>query len=125
MIRAIEAGFPQEEIASASYRYQREVEEEKRIIVGANRFQAGEQPIDLLQIDQAAQEQQERKLADLRVRRDQMRVRRTLDALSRAAERAENTMPYILDAVRSYATLGEICDSLRKVFGTYSETTHL
>jgi methylmalonyl-CoA mutase N-terminal domain/subunit len=125
MIRAIEAGFPQEEIASASYRYQREVEEEKRIIVGANRFQAEEQPIDLLQIDQAAQEQQERKLADLRVRRDQMRVRRTLDALSRAAERAENTMPYILDAVRSYATLGEICDSLRKVFGTYSETTHL
>ncbi len=125
MIRAIEAGFPQEEIARASYRYQQEIEEEKRIIVGANRFKTDEQPIDLLQIDQAAEEHQEKKLANLRARRDQMAVGRNLDALSRAGERVENTMPYILDAVRSYATLGEICDALRKVFGTYSETTHL
>jgi methylmalonyl-CoA mutase N-terminal domain/subunit len=125
MIRAIEAGFPQEEIASASYRYQREVEKEQRIIVGANRFQTEEQPINLLQIDQTAQEQQERKLASLRVRRNQPAVLRTLDSLSRAAEGAENTMPFILDAVRSYATVGEICETLRKVFGTYSETTHL
>jgi methylmalonyl-CoA mutase N-terminal domain/subunit len=125
MIRAIEAGFPQEEIAGASYRYQREIEEGKRIIVGANRFQTDEQPIDLLQIDQTAQEHQERKLAILRDRRDNTAVRKALDILSCMAESTANTMPYILDAVRSYATLGEICDALRKVFGTYSETTHL
>lgn len=125
MIDAIETGFPQEEVARASYRYQREIEQEKRIIVGANRFQTAEQPIELLQIDQAAQERQETKLAALRARRDHLAVRRTLDALSRAAESNANTMPYILDAVRAYATLGEICDTLRQVFGTYSETTHL
>ena len=61
----------------------------------------------------------------LRARRDNIQVRRTLDALQRAAEGAENTMPRLLDAVRAYATLGEICDSLRAVFGTYQETTHL
>jgi len=126
MIPAIEVGFPQSEIASASYRYQREVERGDRVIVGANRFQTpDEKPIDLLQIDQSAQQKQEAKLSDLRKRRNPLAVQRALDALSRAAEGAENTMPYMLDVVRSYATLGEICDSLRKVFGTYTETTHL
>ena len=126
MIPAIEAGFPQSEIASASYRYQREVELGERTIVGANRFQSAEEkPIELLQIDQSAQQKQEAKLADLRRRRNQTSALKALDRLSRAAEGTENTMPHILDAVRSYATLGEICDSLRKVFGTYTETTHL
>ena len=125
MIRAIEAGFPQSEIANASDRYQREVEEGERVIVGANRFQSDDQPIDLLQIDQTAQKRQEEKLADLRSRRDNAAVRNALDALSHAAEGSENMMPYILDAVRAYATLGEICDALRKVFGTYTETAHL
>jgi methylmalonyl-CoA mutase N-terminal domain/subunit len=125
MIPAIEAGFPQSEIAGASYRYQREVEEGERIIVGANRFQSDDKPIELLQIDQSAQDKQEAKLRDLRKRRNGTAMQTALDNLSRAAEGTENTMPYILDAVRSYATLGEICDSLRKVFGTYTETTHL
>src|SRR6201996_4854068 len=125
MIPAIEAGFPQSEIAAASYRYQREVEQGERTIVGANRFQSEDQPIELLQIDQRAQKHQEEKLAGLRARRNQAAVQRSLDALSRAAEGTENTMPYIVEAVRSYATLGEICDALRRVFGTYAETTHL
>jgi methylmalonyl-CoA mutase N-terminal domain/subunit len=126
MIPAIEAGFPQSEIASASYRYQREVEEGERIIVGANKLQSAEEkPVELLQIDQTAQIKQEAKLNALRKRRNQIAVQQALDNLSRAAEGTENTMPYILDAVRSYATLGEICDSLRKVFGTYTETTHV
>jgi len=125
MIPAIEVGFPQSEIASASYRYQREVEEGERIIVGANRFQSDGQQIDLLEIDQAAQSKQEEKLEKLRSRRDNAAVRTSLDALSRAAEGTENTMPRIIDAVRAYATLGEICDALRGVFGTYTETTHL
>ena len=125
MIAAIEAGFPQAEIAAASYRYQREVEEGERVIVGANRFQSNDQTIELLQIDQSAQEKQGEKLERLRARRDGTAVERSLDALRFAAEGAENTMPYILDAVRAYATLGEICTALRDVFGTYTETTHL
>ena len=125
MIPAIEAGFPQSEIAAASYRYQREVEAGERIVVGVNRFQSEDQPLELLQIDGASALEQERKLAALRARRNHHEVQRTLDALQRAAEGTVNTMPFLLDAVRAYATLGEICDALRGVFGTYQETTHL
>jgi methylmalonyl-CoA mutase N-terminal domain/subunit len=125
MIAAIEAGFPQTEIAAASYRYQREVEEGERIIVGANRFQSEDQPIELLQIDETARQRQQEKLTNLRSRRDRNAVKTSLDALKRAAEGVENTMPYILNAVRAYATLSEICEALRDVFGTYTETTHL
>jgi methylmalonyl-CoA mutase, N-terminal domain len=125
MIPAIERGFPQSEIAAASYRYQREVEAGERIVVGVNKFQSDDQAIELLQIDETAAKHQEEKLANLRARRNNERVQRSLDALRRAAEGTENTMPYLLDAVKSYATLGEICDALRSVFGTYQETTHL
>jgi methylmalonyl-CoA mutase N-terminal domain/subunit len=125
MIAAIEEGFPQREIAAASYRYQREVEAEERVVVGVNRFQSGDEPIELLQIDEAAGRSQVAKLAALQKRRAQGQVDRSLDALKRAAEGSGNTMPFILDAVRSYATLGEICDALRAVFGAYQEKTHL
>jgi len=125
MIAAIEAGFPQTEIASASYRYQREIESGERVIVGVNRFQSDDQPIELLQIDETSSRQQTAKLAALRARRDNGKVQRTLDGLRRAAEGTENTMPFLLDAVRAYATLGEICDALRGVFGTYQETSHI
>jgi methylmalonyl-CoA mutase N-terminal domain/subunit len=125
MIPAIEAGFPQQEIAAASYRYQREVEAGERIIVGVNRFQSDDQPIELLQIDETAGRNQSAKLAALRKRRNAGQVQRSLDALKRAAEGSENTMPLILDAARAYATLGEICDALRAVFGGYQERSHL
>ena len=125
MLPAIEAGFPQSEIADASYRYQREVESGERAIVGVNRFQSGGQPIELLQVDEAAARRQEKKLAALRARRDNSRVRKTLDALRSAAETSENTMPYILDAVRAYASLGEIMDAFRSVFGIYRETARI
>jgi methylmalonyl-CoA mutase N-terminal domain/subunit len=130
MIAAIEAGFPQTEIASASYRYQREIESGERTIVGVNRFQSevsqgDAEPMELLQIGEASGRRQTAKLAALRARRDNGNVQKTLDALRRAAEGTENTMPLLLDAVRSYATLGEICDALRGVFGTYQETPHI
>jgi methylmalonyl-CoA mutase, N-terminal domain len=125
MIPAIDAGFPQSEIAGASYRYQREIETGERVIVGVNRFQSDDQPLELLQIDEAAGRHQEEKLAALRKRRNAAAVKRSLDALKQAAGGTENTMPYILDTVRAYATLGEICDALRAVFGTYQEATHL
>jgi methylmalonyl-CoA mutase N-terminal domain/subunit len=125
MIAAIEKGFPQSEIANASYVYQRAVEAKEKLVVGVNAFRSEDQPIELLQIDQTAEAHQVQKLAALRARRDNGRVRKILDALRRAAEGTENTMPFILDAVRAYATLGEICDAFREVFGTYQETAHI
>src|SRR6185312_2929650 len=110
MIPAIETGFPQQEIAAASYRYQREIERGERVIVGANRFQSDPEPIDLLQVDQSAEEHQMEKLKALRSRRNNTAVERALTALRHAAQSTENTMPLVLDAVRVYATVGEICD---------------
>jgi methylmalonyl-CoA mutase N-terminal domain/subunit len=122
MIPAVEAGFPQREIAQASYEYQRSIEENEYKIVGVNAFaNQNEPPIELLQIDETAAKCQEQKLAALRKRRSRERVQSALDALRRAADGAENTMPAILDAVRAYATLGEICDALKESFGTYQE----
>jgi methylmalonyl-CoA mutase N-terminal domain/subunit len=125
MIAAIERGFPQSEIANASYEYQRAVEAKEKLVVGVNAFQSDDQPIELLQIDHAAEEHQERKLASLREQRDNGGVQRSLSALRRAAEGTENTMPFIMDAVRAYATLGEICGALRDVFGAYQEEAHI
>lgn len=125
MIAAIEQGFPQREIASASYRYQREIEAGERVIVGANRFTSQEKPIELLQVSAAAEEVQRNKLTQLRAKRGQKQVSKTLGALVRAAETERNLMPLLLDCVRAYATLGEICEALQKVFGSYTETNHL
>jgi methylmalonyl-CoA mutase N-terminal domain/subunit len=125
MIPAIERGFPQSEIAEASYVYQRAVERGEKIIVGVNKFESGDQPIELLQIDESAQRAQSEKLAALRRRRNAARVSETLAALKQGAAGDVNLMPLLIDAVRAYATLGEICDALREVFGSYTETTHL
>ena len=126
MIAAIERGYPQTEIANASYEYQHEIETGDQKIVGVNAFtEQEEKGIDLLQIDESAQTHQFERLAKLRARRDQTEVSKSLDDLRRAAEGTENTMPHILNAVRSYATIGEICDAFREVFGTYTETSVL
>ena len=126
MIAAIEQCYPQREIAQASYEYQRSIETGERTIVGVNAFQSEkEEPIELLQIDEAAARHQEEKLAALRRRRDAARVRAALDALKREAEGTGNTLPAILDAVRAYATLGEIAEAFRDVFGTYQEPSVL
>jgi methylmalonyl-CoA mutase, N-terminal domain len=126
MIPAIEAGFPQSEIAAASYAYQREIESGERTIVGVNRFQSEDQPIELLQVDQSADHKQRDKLAILRARRDNGAVARSLASLSRVARTpSNNTMPCLLDCVRAHATLGEICETLKSVFGVYTETNHV
>src|SRR6202171_3065055 len=124
MIPAIERGFPQTEIANASYEYQHEVETGEQKIVGVNAFtEKDDDQIDLLHIDASSQQHQLQKLAALKKRRDNNAVTRALDRLREAARGAENTMPFILDAVREYATVGEICDAFRDVFGTYTETS--
>ena len=122
MVEAIERGFPQREIAESSYRFQREVERKERIIVGVNDFvQEDEPPIEILYIDESASARQLARLEALKRTRDNARVGRALDGLRRAASGTENLMPRILEAVRAYATLGEMCDALREVWGEYEE----
>jgi methylmalonyl-CoA mutase N-terminal domain/subunit len=124
MISAIERGYPQAEIAGSSYDYQRRVETGDTVVVGVNRFQTrgeGAQPIDTLRIGESATRAQCAKLRRLREERSGEAVRRALDRLRNAAETGDNLMPFILEAVKSYATLGEICESLRQVFGVWQE----
>ncbi|MBN8730028.1 MAG: methylmalonyl-CoA mutase family protein [Acidobacteria bacterium] len=122
VIPAIERGFPQSEIAQASYRYQQEVERGERLVVGVNAFtQSGDAPIDLLHIDQAAEAAQVAKLRQLITKRSQTAVDRALAALDHAAAHNLNMMPALLDCVRAYTTLGEMCDTLRQRFGTWVE----
>jgi len=126
MIPAIERGFPQTEIANASYEYQHSIETGEQKIVGVNAFvEQNEEAIEVLEIDESAGARQLEKLARLKARRDNAKVHECLDALRRAATGSDNTMPFILDAVRAYATVGEICDAFREVFGTYTETSVL
>ncbi|MGE5244643.1 MAG: methylmalonyl-CoA mutase [Betaproteobacteria bacterium] len=122
MVEAIERGFPQKEIAESAYRFQQAVERREKIIVGVNDFvQEDEPPIEILYIDESTAEKQVARLEALRKRRDNGQVRRTLDALRRAAKTTDNLMPPIIDAVRAYATVGEMCDALRDVWGEYEE----
>src|SRR5437773_547462 len=120
MVEAIERGFPQQEIAESVYRFQQAVERKEKIVVGVNGFvQTDEPPMEILYIDETASETQLAKLADLKRTRDSAAVRRTLDRLGSAARGTDNVMPPILDAVRAYATVGEMCDALREVWGEY------
>jgi methylmalonyl-CoA mutase N-terminal domain/subunit len=122
MVAAIEKGFPQKEIHDAAYAYQQAVERKEAVIVGVNDFVTEEErPITILVIDENVARQQRRKLEQLRKQRDNSRVQATLESLASAAGTDANLMPYILESVRAYATLGEMCDVLRGVFGTYEE----
>jgi len=121
MVAAIERGYPQREISEASYRYQVAVDKKEKIIVGVNDFVTKEKPLDTLQIDESVAQRQGERLRKLRAERSSDEVARRLSALRKAAQGTDNLMPYIFDAVKSYATLGEICDAMREVFGTYEE----
>ena len=126
MIPAIERGYPQTEIANASYEFQRSVEMGESIIVGVNKFtENDEKPIELLQIDETAERRQVERLRSVKARRSAGDVEKALANLKKAAEGTKNTMPFILDAVRAYATVGEIAGSLGEVFGRYTETSVL
>jgi methylmalonyl-CoA mutase N-terminal domain/subunit len=121
MVAAIERSYPQREIAEASYRYQQAVDRKDKIIVGVNEYAGEEKPLEVLQIDEGVALRQQERLRRLRAERSAKEVRRRLDRLMRAAEGTENLMPHLYDAVKAYATLGEICDALRTVFGVYEE----
>lgn len=117
---AIEKGYIQKEIQDSAYRYQREIEKNERIVVGVNKFQLEEKPPkDLLKVDPAVRVSQIEKLKKLKEERDNQKVEASLAKLKKGAEGDENLMPLIVDAVKTYATLGEICNTLREVFGEY------
>jgi methylmalonyl-CoA mutase, N-terminal domain len=123
---AIEQGFVQKEIQDSAYRYQKEIERNERIVVGLNRFQVEEEkPTNLLRVDPGVRIAQMSKLKELKAARDNERIPRHLARLKEAAESKENLMAPILDAVKAYATLGEICDALREVFGEYRQVNTL
>jgi methylmalonyl-CoA mutase, N-terminal domain len=122
MVEAIERGFPQREIAEASYRFQQAVEHGDQVIVGVNGFVEGDEPPPpILYIDEGAADRQLARLEQLRRTRDAGALARSLDALRRAAAGTANLMPPILEAVRASATVGEMCDALREVWGEYEE----
>jgi methylmalonyl-CoA mutase N-terminal domain/subunit len=121
MVAAIDRGFPQREIAEASYRYQLELDKKQKIMVGVNDFVSDEKPLEILQIDETVAHRQTARLNKLRAERSQAEVNRTLTALCKATKGTENLMPSIYAAVKAYATLGEICDAMRDTFGTYEE----
>ncbi len=122
MVPAIEKGFPQREIHEAAYAYQKAIERKEKIMVGVNDFVSDEKrPMEILVIDESVSRQQQRKLAELKKTRDNARVQSSIEALGSAASSDQNLMPYLLECVRAYATLGEMCDVLRRAFGTYEE----
>jgi methylmalonyl-CoA mutase N-terminal domain/subunit len=134
MVRAIERGYPQKEIAESAYQYQRAVEANEKVIVGVNEFTIEEESPKILYIDESVARQQSVKLKSLRARRSNEEVDRCLGNLKKTAARepatgtdgnisAANTMPFIIEAVRAYATVGEICEALRDVYGTYTEVS--
>ena len=126
MVQAVEEGYPQRQIQDAAYTYQREIENSERIVVGVNSFVVEEQPPEgLLRVDPSVEKAQFAKLKNTRENRDNRAVSDCLNALEQAANSSLNLMPPILDAVRSYATLGEICGVLREAFGEYRPNTVL
>jgi len=123
VIPAIEAGFFQREIADAAFRYQKEIEQRQRIMVGVNEFLTDDQgEIDILRIDPGLESEQAERVREVRRKRDQAKCSNALNQLRKAAAGNDNLMPYILDAVRAYATEGEIMQTMIEVFGTYTET---
>jgi methylmalonyl-CoA mutase N-terminal domain/subunit len=123
MVAAIEQAYPQREIADAAYQYQLAGDRKEKIIVGVNEFVSEEKPIEILQINESVAHQQAEHLRKLRAERSNEEVARRLTLLRKAASGAENLMPYLYDAVKAYATLGEISDAMREVFGVYNEVS--
>jgi methylmalonyl-CoA mutase N-terminal domain/subunit len=122
MLRAIETGYVQQEIQDAAYEYQRAVETQDAIVVGVNKFQAAEEPIPVLRIDEKIERDQVARLKAVRARRDNVAAEAALSSIEEAAKGSENLLPGILTAVEAHVTVGEISHRLRKVWGEYRES---
>jgi methylmalonyl-CoA mutase N-terminal domain/subunit len=126
MVAAIEKGFVQKEIQDASYNFEKEIENGEKVIVGLNKFKIDEdRKPELLKIDFKTQEEQINSLKKIKAERNNSNVKITLAALKEAVKGDGNIMPKILDAVRTYASVGEICNTMREVFGEYRETINI
>ena len=123
VLKCIEEGYFQREIAEAAYRYQKQIEEKERIVVGINEFVLEDEKVEIpiLKIDPEVEKEQVRNLQKVRGKRDNEKVKRSLENLKKVAQSTENTMPALIECVRCYTTEGEICDVLREVFGEYVE----
>jgi len=122
MVAAIDKGFPQMEIADAAYRFQQQIDAGEKIMVGVNKYaNAAKQEIPVVDIDERIEEEQIARLADVKRRRDFRAVKRDLDALKSACKTGENVMPFCIEAVKDRATVQEICDIYREVFGEYRD----
>ncbi len=123
-VAAIEKGYIQREIVESAYRYQKEIESSEKVVVGVNEFTTEEKtPIPILRVDPAVEKRQIDRLNRMKRKRNKLKVDNVLNKLRRAAEGDENLMPVILEAVKAYASLGEICGVLREVFGEYKAPT--
>ena len=124
--RSIDLGYIQKEISDSAYQYQMEIESLDKIVVGVNKYQVEEEtPKGLLRVDPIVGEMQKQKINDTKAQRNNSLVEEKLESLRKACEGTENVMPFILDAVREYATLGEICGVMREVFGEYEQAVLL
>src|SRR5260370_13745371 len=123
MVEAVEKGFPQREIQESAYQYQKALERGDQTIVGVNKYGMVDEPqeVPVLVIDESVRKHQLERLEQTRVKRDSGAVAKALDSLRMNAQPRDNTMPAPIDAVRAYATLGEICSALRDVYGIYEE----
>jgi methylmalonyl-CoA mutase N-terminal domain/subunit len=121
MVAAVERGYPQREIQESAFRFQQAVERKDKVIVGVNEYEMDEKPHPILYIDEQVADEQVARVQALRARRDQARLARAIAGLKDAARGTDNLMPAILEAARAYATVGEMCDALREVFGEYEE----
>jgi methylmalonyl-CoA mutase N-terminal domain/subunit len=122
IVRAIELGYPQQEIANAAYAYQKQVERKEKIVVGVNKYQGDEEkPLEYLKIDPEVEERQIGRLKEVKRARNNARVQACLGDLKKVSQGSENLMPHILAAVKEYASLQEVCDVFREVFGTYRD----
>ena len=122
MIAAIEKGFPQMEISEAAYRFQRQLDAGEKTLVGVNKYATDStHPVPLVDIDEKVGEEQTRKLKDLRRKRDNKAVKISLDNIKNACKKDDNVMPHCIEAVKNLATLQEICDVYREVYGEYRD----
>jgi methylmalonyl-CoA mutase N-terminal domain/subunit len=125
MVAAIEKGYPQKQIADAAYRFQQQVDTKKRTSVGVNKYVTDHAPVDILKIDPEVERKQTARLQAVKQERNNEKVEKRLEELRRAAGGQENLMPYIIECVREYSTLQEVCDVFRDVFGTYRDPAML
>jgi methylmalonyl-CoA mutase N-terminal domain/subunit len=121
MVKAIELGFPQAEIADSAYWYQKAIEKKEKIIVGVNAFEMEHVPIPILEIDESVAKQQLARLKEVKKARNRTQVLQNLKDLKKAAQDEQNLMPFIIKCVKAYATLGEIVDALKEIYGDYQE----